>query len=65
MGKVVRGYLIAERAFEMGGGELNEGLEIVARRRSASARVPQPLQHFVRFPPVPEVIEIDRIQIVF
>ncbi len=62
--ELLRGLFIAEESLEIGGRELDEGLEEVPLLGVVSHRVPQSLEDFVTFPPVGEVVEIDPIEVI-
>ena len=55
---------IAEESLEIGGGELDKGLEKVSLLGVRSHRVPESLEDFVTFPPVGEVKKIDSVQVI-
>jgi hypothetical protein len=55
---------VAEEPLEIGGGDLDEGLEKVSLLAVVPHRVPQSLEDFVAFPPVGEVVEVDPIQVI-
>ncbi len=55
---------VAEESLEIGGGELNEGLEKVSLLAVVPHRVPESLENFVTFPPVGEVVEVDSVQVI-
>jgi len=60
----LRGSFVAEESLEIGGGELNEGLEKVSLLAVVPHRVPESLENFVTFPPVGEVVEVDSVQVI-
>ena len=62
--ELLRGLFIAEESFEIGGGELDEGLEKVSLLAVVPHRVPESLENFVTFPPVAEVVKVDSIQVI-
>lgn len=62
--KLLRGLFIAEESLEIGGGELDEGLEEVPLFGVVARCVPEPFENFVAFPPVGVVVEIDSIQVI-
>jgi hypothetical protein len=55
---------VAEEPLEIGGGDLDEGLEEVSLLAVVSHCVPQSLEDFVTFPPVGKVVEVDPIQVI-
>lgn len=55
---------VAEEPLEVGGGELDEGLEEVPLFAVVARCMPKAFKDFVAFPPVGEVIEIDPVQVV-
>ena len=62
--KLLCGLFIAEESLEIGGGELDEGLEEVPLFGVVARCVPEPFENFVAFPPVGVVVEIDSIQVI-
>ena len=64
-GELVGGGGIAEEAFEIGGGKLDQGLKEMSLLGLVPDSVPEAFEDFVAFPPVGEVVQIDPIQIVF
>ena len=64
-GKQISRYpVVAEESLEIGGGELDEGLEEVPLFGVVARCVPEPFENFVAFPPVGVVVEIDSIQVI-
>ena len=63
-GELVGGGGIAEEAFEIGGGKLDQGLKEMSLLGLVPDSVPEAFEDFVAFPPVGEVVQIDPIQIV-
>ena len=55
---------ITEKVFEVGGGELDEGLEEVPLFGVVARCVPKTFKDFVAFPPVGEVVEIDSVSVI-
>jgi len=62
--ELLRGLFIAEESLEIGGGELDEGLEEVPLFGVVARCVPKTFKDFVAFPPVGEVVEIDSVSVV-
>ena len=62
--ELLRGLFIAEESLEIGGGELDEGLEEVSLFGIVAHGMPESLEDFVAFPPVAEVVEVDSIQVI-
>lgn len=60
----LRGLFVTEESLEIGGGDLDKGLEEVPLLGVRSHRVPESLEDFVTFPPVGEVVEVDPIQVI-
>ena len=60
----LRRLFVAEEPLEIGGGKLNKGLKEVSLLAVVPHCVPQPLEDFVTFPPVGEVVEVDPIQVI-
>jgi hypothetical protein len=58
------GLFIAEESLEIGGGELDEGLEEVALLGAVARGMPKTFKHFVAFPPVGVVVEVNSIQVI-
>ena len=58
------GLFTAEESLEIGGGELDEGLEEVPLFGVVARCVPEPFENFVAFPPVGVVVEVDSIQVI-
>ena len=50
---------ITEKVFEVGGGELDEGLEEVPLLGIVARCLPKTFKDFVAFPPVGVVVEVD------
>ena len=55
--------VVTGESFEIGGGELDEGLEEVPLFSVVARCVPEPFEDFAAFPPVGVVVEVDPIQI--
>ena len=55
--------MVAGESFEIGGGELDEGLEKVSLFGVVADCMPKSFEDFVAFPPVGIVVEVDPIQI--
>jgi hypothetical protein len=55
--------VVAEELLEIGGGELDEGLEEVPLFGVVANCTPKPFEYFVAFPPIGKVVEINPIQI--
>ena len=62
--KFLRGLFMAEESLEIRGGELDEGLEEISLFGAMAACMPKPLEHFVAFPPISIVVEIDPIEVI-
>ena len=62
--ELLSSLLVAEESLEVGGGELDEGLEEVPLFGVVARCMPKTFKDFVAFPPVGEVVEIDSIQVV-
>jgi len=62
--QISRCPVVADESFEIGGGELDKGLEEVSLLGAVSYCMPEPFEDFVTFPPVGEVVEVDPVQIV-
>ena len=62
--ELLRGLFIAEESLEIGGGELDEGLEEVALLGAMAHGMPKTFKHFVGFPPVGVVVEVDSIEVI-
>ena len=60
----LRRLFVAEELLEIGGGELDEGLEEVSLLGVVAHCVPESFEDFVAFPPVGEVVEVDPIQVI-
>ena len=54
----------AEESLEIGGGELDEGLEEVPLFGVVARCMPKAFKDFVAFPPVGEIVEVDPIQVI-
>src|SRR4029079_8574327 len=61
--QVVRCLPVAQRPFQIGGGQLDESPEKISLLRCLSCP-PESLQYFVAFPPIRIVVEIDGIKVV-
>ena len=61
--EVLRRLAMAGKTFEVGCCQLNESSKKVPLLSPVSRCVPQPLEHFMAFPPVGVVIKIDSIQV--
>ena len=59
--ELLRGLFVAEESLEIGGGELDEGLEEVSLFGVVARCVPKTFKDFVAFPPVGVVVEVDPI----
>lgn len=62
--QISRCLVVADELFEIGGGELDKGLEEVSLLGVVAYCMPEPFEDFVTFPPVGEVVEVDSVQIV-
>jgi len=62
--ELLRCLFIAEKSLEVGGGELDEGLEEVSLFGVVTNCVPKTFKDFVAFPPVGVVIEVDPVEVV-
>ena len=60
----LRRLFVAEEPLEIGGGDLDEGLEKVSRHAVVPHCVPQSFEDLVTFPPIGEVVEVNPIEIV-
>ena len=60
----LRGLFIAEESLEIRGGELDEGLEEVSLLGAMARGMPKTFKHFVAFPPVGVVVEVDSIEVI-
>ena len=58
------GLFITEESLEIGGGELDKGLEEVPLFGVVARYVPKTFKDFVAFPPVGVVVEIDSISVI-
>jgi len=56
--------VFAEELLEIGGGELDEGLEEVSLFSVVTNCMPEPFEDFVALPPVGKVVEVDPVQVV-
>ena len=61
--ELLRGLFMAKESLEIGGGELDEGLEEVPLFSVVANGMPKSFEYFVAFPPVGVVVEVDPIQI--
>ena len=55
---------MAEESFEIRGGELDEGLEEIPLFGAMARGMPKTFKHFVAFPPVGVVIEVDPVEVI-
>ena len=62
--KILRGLFMAEESLEIRGGELDEGLEEVSLFGAVARFMPETFEHFVAFPPVGVVVEVDSIEVI-
>jgi len=62
--ELLRGLFMAEESLEIGGGELDEGLEEVPLLGAVARGMPKTFKYFVGFPPVGVVVEVDSIQVI-
>ena len=62
--EIVCCHRITEKVFEVGGGELDEGLEEVPLLGIVARCLPKTFKDFVALPPVGVVIEVNPIQII-
>ena len=56
--------MVAGESFEIGGGELDEGLEEVPLFSVVANGMPQSFEDFMAFPPVGVVVEVDSIEVI-
>ena len=56
--------MVTGELFEIGSGELDEGLEEVPLFSVVANGMPKSFEDFVAFPPVGVVVEVDPIQII-
>ena len=63
--KFLRGLFMAEESLEIRSGELDEGLEELSLLGALARGMPKTFEHFVAFPPVGVVVEVDPIEIIF
>ena len=56
--------MVTGESFEIGGGELDEGLEEVPLFSVVANGMPKPFEDFVGFPPVGVVVEVDPIEVI-
>ena len=62
--KILCSLFMAEELFEICGGEVDEGLEEISLLGAVARGMPQRFKHFVAFPPVGVVIEIDALEVI-
>ena len=62
--QVIRRLAIADKMFQIGRCQLDQSLKKIPLFSLASRCMPEPLEHFVAFPPVGVVVEIDSIQVI-
>ena len=62
--KCLSGLFMAEESLEIGRGELDEGLKKVPLFGAMACRMPKTFKHFVAFPPVGVVVEVDPIAVI-
>ena len=60
----LRGLFTAEESLEIRGGELDEGLEEIPLFAAMARSMPKTFKHFVGFPPVGVVVEVDSIEVI-
>ena len=63
--KVPHSRFTTKQMFKIGGSQLNESLEKVTCLGPVSVCVPQSFENLVGFPPIAEIVQVDRIQIVY
>ena len=62
--KFLRGLFMAEESLEIRGGELDEGLEEISLFGAMACGTPKTFKHFVAFPPVGVVVEVDSLEVI-
>ena len=62
--QIPRCPVVTGESFEIGGGELDEGLEEVPLFSVVANGMPKSFEDFVAFPPVGVIVEVDPIQII-
>ena len=55
---------MAEESLEIRSGELDEGLEEISLLGAMARGMPKTFKHFVAFPPVVVVVEVDPIEVI-
>jgi hypothetical protein len=56
--------VVTHEPFQIGCGELDEGLKEVALFAAVSSRIPESFEDFVAFPPVGEIVEVNPVPVV-
>ena len=62
--KFLRRLCVTEKSFQVGGGDLDEGLEEVSLLGIVPHGMPESFEDLVTFPPVGKVVEVNSIEIV-
>lgn len=62
--KILRRLFMAEESLEICGGELDEGLEEISLFGAMACCMPETFTHFVAFPPVGVVVEVDSMEVI-
>ena len=62
--KVLCSLFMAEEPLEICGGELDEGLEEIPLFSAMAGCMPKTFEHFVAFPPVGIVVEVDPMEVI-
>ena len=62
--KILRRLFMAEESLEIRGGELDEGLEEISLFGAMACGTPKTFKHFVAFPPVGVVVEVDSLEVI-
>ena len=55
---------MAEESLEIRSGELDEGLEEISLLGALARGMPKTFEHFVAFPPVGIVVEVDPMEVI-
>ena len=56
--------MVTGESFEIGGGELDEGLEEIPLFGVVANGMPKSFEDFMAFPPVGVVVEVDSIEVI-
>ena len=62
--QIRRCSVVTSKSFEIGGGELDEGLEEIPLFSAMAGCMPKTFEHFVAFPPVGIVVEVDPMEVI-